>query len=164
MFFAPLFSAFAPPLLSPSQDPLFSRVSFISVKVFRSGSLKLIWNICSVFALINCTTHRLRSDVTTDHDIKSRRSVLSSRTISYVQNRGGAFCQTGLCLQVYYRHLVHLFYRLGSSEVAISLVRRINCRPALLSSLHWSLSDFRISMIKKVTLFHCPFENSVTQR
>jgi len=31
--------------------------------------------------------------------------------------------------EVYYRHLAHLFDRLGSLEVAISLIRKINYRP-----------------------------------
>lgn len=38
-------------------------------------------------------------------------------------------CQTGLYRGVYYRHLAHLFDRLGSLEVAISLIRKINYRP-----------------------------------
>lgn len=38
-------------------------------------------------------------------------------------------CQTGLYHEVYYRHLAHLFDRLGSLEVAISLIRKINYRP-----------------------------------
>lgn len=38
------------------------------------------------------------------------------------------FCQNGLYYEVYYRHLAYLSDRLGSLEVAISLIRKINYR------------------------------------
>lgn len=41
--------------------------------------------------------------------------------------------------EVYYRHLAHLSDRLGSLEVAISLIRKINYRPDSGSRLLWTL-------------------------
>lgn len=38
-------------------------------------------------------------------------------------------CQAGLHCEAYYRHLAHLSDRLGSLEVAISLIPKINYRP-----------------------------------
>lgn len=43
--------------------------------------------------------------------------------------RRHTFCQAGLHYGVYYRHLAHLSDRLGSLEVAISLIPKINYRP-----------------------------------
>jgi len=49
--------------------------------------------------------------------------------MSPVRYRRHTFCQTRLYREVYYRHLAHLFDRLGSFQVAISLIRKINYRP-----------------------------------
>jgi len=54
----------------------------------------------------------------------------SLRVISFAWYKRRGSCQIGLYYEVYYRHLAHLSDRLGSLEVAISLIRKINYRPA----------------------------------
>lgn len=54
----------------------------------------------------------------------------SLRVISFAWYKKRGLCQIGLYYEVYYRHLAHLSDRLGSLEVAISLIRKINYRPA----------------------------------
>lgn len=83
------------------------------------------------------------SIVSDDFDAKSRGALslfratlcqrrdihFSSRVISFVPYWRHTFCQAGLYYEVYYRHLAHLSDRLGSLEVAISLIPKINYRP-----------------------------------
>lgn len=72
-------------------------------------------------------THYIRLGGISIPDIKSCNvPVFRFEPLVMSEIEGGAYCRTGLCFQVYYRHLAHLFDRFNNSEVAISFIRRIN--------------------------------------
>lgn len=72
-------------------------------------------------------THYIRLGGISIPDIKSCSvPVFRFEPLVMSEIEGGAYCRTGLCFQVYYRHLAHLFDRFNNSEVAISFIRRIN--------------------------------------
>ena len=92
-------------------------------------------------ARINCLTHYF---LLMYQFLILNRGRLPFRAISYERNWRGAYCRTGPCLQVYYRHLAHLFDRFNSLEVAISFIREIDYRSNVRPQWLHGFSGFHI--------------------